>query len=89
MRGEEKLTVYGAENREEDSDLTIEALRKAIIREEGSDLSMDFDKIDTFVFRDFRKNILFSGSDFQELYTWFFFFWVQIILSDLKVIINY
>ena len=86
MRGEEKLTVYGAETREEDSDLSIEAL---IIREEGSDLSMDFDKIDTFVFRDFRKNILFSGSDFQELYTWFFFFWVQIILSDLKVIINY
>lgn len=73
MRGEEKLTVYGAETLEEDSDLSIEALRKSIIREEGSDLSMDFDKIDAFVFRDFRKNILFSGSDFQELYTWFFF----------------
>ena len=70
MREEEKLTVYGAETREEDSDLSIEALIKSIKPEEGSDLSMDFDKIDTFVSRNFRKNILFSGTDFQELYAW-------------------
>ncbi|CAN7004899.1 hypothetical protein BRARA_C00263 [Brassica rapa] len=35
MRGEEKLTVYGAETREEDSDLSIEALIKSIKPEEG------------------------------------------------------
>ena len=69
--------MNGAETRGEDLDLSIDSLTKLA----KGDPSMD-DEIDAFVSRDFRKNILFSDSNLQGLYTCFFF------VSDLKVIIN-